>query len=109
MFGTYRTLLAIAVVATHFGGMSGLGLVAVFGFFSLSGFLMTLLVNGPYRGRPRAFLLNRFLRLYPLYWGVVSITLILLWLHDWAPIGRIRCSQLGCFLETNCIRKFVER
>ena len=25
MFGAYRTLLAIAVVATHFGGMNGLG------------------------------------------------------------------------------------
>ena len=89
MFGAYRTLLAIAVVATHFGDMDGFGLVAVFGFFSLSGFLMTLLVNGPYQGRPKAFLLNRFLRLYPLYWGVIAITLTLLWFNDWAPIGRI--------------------
>ena len=67
--GTYRTLLAIAVVATHFGGVNGFGLVAVFGFYSLSRFLMTLLVTGPYQGRRKAFLLNRFLRLYPLYWA----------------------------------------
>ena len=89
MFGAYRTLLAIIVVATHFGGMDGSGLVAVFAFFFLSGFLMTLIVNGPYQGRPRAFLINRFLRLYPLYWAVIALTLILLWFHDWAPIGRI--------------------
>jgi peptidoglycan/LPS O-acetylase OafA/YrhL len=89
VFGTYRTLLAIAVVATHFGGVKGFGLAAVFGFYSLSGFLMTLLVTGPYRGRRKAFLLNRFLRLYPLYWAVIALTLFLLWLHNWAPFGRL--------------------
>lgn len=56
MFGAYRTLLAITVVASHFGGMTGIGsIAAVFGFFSLSGFLMTLLVNGPYREGRRRF------------------------------------------------------
>ena len=99
MFGAYRTLLAITVVATHFGGMNGLGVVAVFGFFSLSGFLMTLLVNGPYQGRPKAFLLNRFLRLYPLYWGVIALTLILLWFHDWAPIDQIGVPSWPVFLR----------
>ena len=89
MFGTYRTLLAIAVVATHFGSINGFGLAAVFGFYSLSGFLMTLLVTGPYQGRRNAFLLNRFLRLYPLYWAVIALTLFLLWLHNWAPFGRL--------------------
>lgn len=89
MFGTYRTLLAIAVVTTHFGGVNGLGLAAVFGFYSLSGFLMTLLVTGPYQGNRKAFLLNRVLRLYPLYWAVLALTLFLLWLHNWVPFGRV--------------------
>ena len=87
MFGIYRTALALCVLATHFFSGRGIGAVAVFGFFGLSGFLMTLLMDGPYRGRPFAFLTNRFLRLYPLFWATVFATLLLLWLHDWLPIG----------------------
>jgi peptidoglycan/LPS O-acetylase OafA/YrhL len=45
MFGIYRTLLAAVVVFDHFGGETGAGMVAVFAFFSLSGFLTTLLMN----------------------------------------------------------------
>jgi hypothetical protein len=38
MFGSYRTALAIIVVADHFAHLQGIGPVAVFGFFTLSGF-----------------------------------------------------------------------
>jgi peptidoglycan/LPS O-acetylase OafA/YrhL len=75
VFGIYRTFLALIVVFTHFGGGSFLfGRHAVFGFFCLSGFLMTLLIDGPYKGRPDAFAANRFLRLFPLYWATIALT-----------------------------------
>jgi peptidoglycan/LPS O-acetylase OafA/YrhL len=75
MFGVYRTLLAIAVVADHYLPANGAGTVAVFSFYCLSGFLMTLLMTGAYHGRPVAFLINRVLRLYPMYLATVLITL----------------------------------
>lgn len=68
MFGTYRTILAIWVVVDHNFGLGITSSPAVAGFFCLSGFLMTHLVATPYRGRVGAFFLNRFLRIYPLYW-----------------------------------------
>jgi peptidoglycan/LPS O-acetylase OafA/YrhL len=78
MFGLLRTALAIAVVAQHFGPFESIGVMAVYGFFVLSGFLMTLLVTGPYKGRIGAFALNRFLRLYPMYWAVLAATTVVL-------------------------------
>lgn len=78
MFGTYRLALALLVLLDHFGGLRGAGFVAVYAFFCLSGFLMTVLITGTYAGRPGAFLLNRFLRLYPLYWAVFVVTMALL-------------------------------
>lgn len=68
MFGTYRTILAIWVVVDHTFGIGITSSPAVAGFFCLSGFLMTHLVTVPYRERTGAFFLNRFLRIYPLYW-----------------------------------------
>lgn len=75
MFGAYRTLLAVAVIADHYLPANGAGAIAVFGFYCLSGFLMTLLMTGVYRGRPAAFYINRVLRLYPMYLATVAITL----------------------------------
>jgi peptidoglycan/LPS O-acetylase OafA/YrhL len=76
VFGIYRTLLATAVLVDHFWSAPGAGGVAVFSFFCLSGFLMTLLMTGPYRGRPFAFYLNRVLRLYPMYLATGALTLL---------------------------------
>lgn len=78
MFGFFRTALALLVVVQHFSAIPQVGILAVFGFFVLSGFLMTLLVTGPYRGRITAFALNRFLRLYPTYWAVLFVSVIAL-------------------------------
>ncbi len=86
MFGIFRTLLAVAVVFDHFGGHQGFGAVAVFSFFCLSGFLMTLLMAGPYHGDPMRFFGNRFLRLYPLYWTTAALAVGLL-LHVRAPVA----------------------
>lgn len=78
MFGFFRTALALVVVVQHFSATPQIGILAVFGFFTLSGFLMTLLVTGPYKGRIGAFAVNRFLRLYPMYWAVLLVSVIAL-------------------------------
>ena len=83
MFGMFRVLLASTVVMDHtISSLQGIGTVAVYCFFLLSGFLMTLLMTGVYADRPGAFFLNRFLRLYPMYWGTLIVTFLL-----WATIA----------------------
>ncbi|WP_062059896.1 acyltransferase family protein [Cellvibrio sp. OA-2007] len=82
MLGAYRTLLALLVVTQHLAGAHVLGAYAVFGFYCISGYLMTTVMSQSYgysvKGVGR-YLLNRFLRIYPLYWlsAFVSIILIL--------------------------------
>lgn len=83
MFGSYRTLLALAVVACHLGGWSSSGPFAVFAFYSLSGYLMTRImaeVYGYNRIGVLRYAINRALRIFPNYWfsAALSITAILL-------------------------------
>lgn len=78
MFGVWRTFLAVCVVAQHLGRVPWIGQFAVFGFYMLSGFLMTLVLKDRYgyddRGLAR-FAGNRFLRLFPMYWAVACLFL----------------------------------
>lgn len=81
MFGTWRTLLAIEVVAFHLLFLPFIGAYAVFSFFVLSGFLMTAIVHLTYGYSTRGFvhyLGNRALRLYPDYWFAALIALALI-------------------------------
>ncbi|WP_293882171.1 acyltransferase [Sphingomonas sp.] len=84
MFGIWRTLLAIEVVAQHLLAVPLIGFYAVFSFFVLSGFLMTEIVHRTYGYNFRGFiryLTNRALRLYPSYWFAVLTSLCLIfWL-----------------------------
>lgn len=71
MLGAYRFYLAMMVLAQHAGGAWGLGGFAVYGFFVLSGYLMTYVMHNTYGFSSYGFKrysLNRFLRIYPLYW-----------------------------------------
>jgi len=83
LFGTYRTLLATLVIFLHLGGMPVIGSYAVFGFYILSGYLMTLIMQNSYGytkyGIAR-YALNRFLRIYPIYWISCIISLLLIFL-----------------------------
>lgn len=87
MFGAYRTLLALAVLFQHLAEVPLIGHFAVYGFFVLSGYLMTAIMHETYgyslRGR-MAYGINRFLRLFPLYWMICLFTigLILLFGED---------------------------
>ncbi|HEY6000295.1 MAG TPA: acyltransferase [bacterium] len=81
MFGIYRTLLALLVVTTHLYGLFFNGIYAVFGFYLLSGFLMTMIMHETYGytlpGRWR-YLVNRFLRIFPPYWAAIALTVVLI-------------------------------
>jgi peptidoglycan/LPS O-acetylase OafA/YrhL len=84
MFGTYRTFLALAVVAHHLLKIPAIGGHAVHAFFILSGFLMTTVMTKNYgysaAGTAR-FAVNRFLRLFPSYWAI--LLLIIGSIHWW--------------------------
>ena len=79
--GLVRFLLAAAVVINHTGPLYGLVMtdayMAIKVFFIISGFYMALILtekyNGP--GQTRLFYSNRFLRLFPLYWVVLFLSL----------------------------------
>src|SRR5678815_2707247 len=78
--GIYRTFLALLVVVTHLAGGFGTyaGPVAVFAFYTLSGYLITRVVQRTYSNGIAglgAFAINRFLRLYPSYWVVTLVSL----------------------------------
>ena len=81
MFGIWRTLLAIEVVAHHLLNLPVIGFYAVFSFFVLSGFLMTAIMHETYgyslAGLGR-YLSNRALRLFPNYWFAVAVSLVLI-------------------------------
>lgn len=81
MYGILRFLLAIFVVLLHVFSISTIGNHAVHCFFIMSGFLMTLIVNDKYGFTIKGFKnfwLNRLLRLYPIYWVVITLTFLLL-------------------------------
>jgi peptidoglycan/LPS O-acetylase OafA/YrhL len=81
MFGVYRTILALFVVLDHFGGVPFIGAYAVFGFFALSGYLMTYIMQRNYGYTLRGIAgygLNRFLRIYPMYWIACLVAIIVL-------------------------------
>lgn len=82
--GILRFILALAVVIAHSGPIFGFkfvgGLAAVQAFYIISGFYMTLILNEKYigiNGSYKLFISNRFLRLFPIYWTVLFLTLAL--------------------------------
>jgi peptidoglycan/LPS O-acetylase OafA/YrhL len=81
MIGSWRLLLALLVVCAHLFNPWWPGAMAVFSFYTISGFLMTLILHEQYSfsgGGLRAFWLNRFLRIYPPYYFACAVSLVLL-------------------------------
>lgn len=81
MLDVYRFVLAVLVVQGHLlaAGQPALAWQAVFSFYVLSGFLMTLVLNEVYgfgAGSFARFLANRVLRLYPAYYAVLLVTVL---------------------------------
>jgi len=83
MFGILRTILAINVVLLHIFSVPTLGNYSVSFFFVLSGFLMTFIMHETYgfdlKG-VKFFLVNRILRLYPIYLIIIIITVFIFFL-----------------------------
>jgi peptidoglycan/LPS O-acetylase OafA/YrhL len=82
--GVIRLLLALSVVLAHSKAVLGNklvgGMIAVQAFYIISGFYMSLILNEKYiekKNSYRLFISNRFLRLYPLYWVILIITLLI--------------------------------
>jgi peptidoglycan/LPS O-acetylase OafA/YrhL len=82
MLGSYRALLAILVLVSHTSmwlppwvAPLALGNVGVLSFFVLSGFVIAEAGDVFYPGMPHRFLLNRFLRIYPTYWGACFVAI----------------------------------
>jgi len=82
MLGYYRYILAMLVASSHLWTeiIWWQGIYAVFGFYVISGYLMTLVLNKSYNGVEGAwrFSLNRILRIYPVYWVCLILGLITL-------------------------------
>ena len=81
--GVIRVLLAISVILGHVGPVLGIdgvgGVIAVKAFYIISGFYMSLILNEKYVGQRnsyRLFLSNRLLRLFPIYWTILLLTLL---------------------------------
>jgi peptidoglycan/LPS O-acetylase OafA/YrhL len=79
--GIYRFLLACCVVIEHVSGnqyVSHTGMFAVFGFYVLSGYLITRVLRDMYDFDFIAFWSNRALRLFPLYVIFLTVGLLLI-------------------------------
>lgn len=82
--GILRLYLAATVVAWHGGGPTNwmpYSFVAVFCFYIISGFYMSLVISEKYSSTPNGtarFYLNRILRIYPTYLAVLLLHLVLL-------------------------------
>lgn len=92
--GIVRTLLAISVVLAHTPQHGALvsGQLAVQSFYLISGFLIAfVLTNTKSYESPKAFWLNRALRLYPAYCVVLALAavraLATWWERDTGPIA----------------------
>jgi peptidoglycan/LPS O-acetylase OafA/YrhL len=82
MFGFYRYALAFCVAISHLwaGMIGGPAAYSVWGFYCLSGYLMTLILNEKYGFSPRGlfrFAFDRALRIYPAYYVVCAAMFVL--------------------------------
>ena len=80
--GLLRFLFALSVISAHTGPILGAsfigGKMAVQAFFMLSGFYMAMVLAKKYncKGSFKLFITKRILRLYPTYWIVLIISVI---------------------------------
>ena len=91
MFGSLRTAWAIMVVVGHIFWVSDFGRFAVFGFYILSGYLMTYVMQNSYgyaHSSKIKFAKNRFLRLFPAYWLACTTTILLILLLGLSEDGK---------------------
>jgi peptidoglycan/LPS O-acetylase OafA/YrhL len=89
--GTIRTILAIIVVFAHSYGMISFGgVVAVQSFYIISGFLISYIIVEK-KAYPNLldFYVNRYLRLFPVYIVVASITLLVYFIYQYLDFFKV--------------------
>jgi peptidoglycan/LPS O-acetylase OafA/YrhL len=94
--GLLRFILALSVVTAHCGAIFGStfvgGQVAVQSFFIISGFYMSLILNEKYigvNGAYKLFITNRLIRLYPIFWVVLLLTVLGCLAIGWSTFGQV--------------------
>jgi len=104
-----RYILAIVVAQTHLWpkGQDWTGQIAVVAFYTLSGYLMTRVLNTRYGftwGGTGRFVLNRILRLWPAYFAIMALTLLALqFLPLWNFFFLIRLPTTPADIVTNAL------
>ncbi len=92
MFGLFRFVLASLVVLYHFSNRHPVGWYAVYAFYALSGYLMTLVINKKYSlsiDGILSFEFNRILRIYPPYLVVLLSSIALMRLPSFASFAPV--------------------
>jgi len=80
--GIYRFILSLLVIIFHLvGGVQPAGYSVVFGFYLISGYVITLVLNRSYSEKIGQFYLNRALRIFPVYIIILLISFILIKVH----------------------------
>jgi len=92
--GTLRLILALSVVLNHCRHIFGFnltgGALAVQAFFIISGFYMSLVLNEKYiglNGSYYLFISNRFMRLFPIYFTVLLVSIFAFTLLHCFPLA----------------------
>ena len=108
--GILRLLLAISVLLAHSSSVFGVNLVggqaAVQAFYIVSGFYMALILKEKYIGNYNSyklFITNRLLRLFPVYWAVIILVLIVGFLSYFLTDGH---KIIGLEAYSNNINNF---
>lgn len=83
--GYLRLSLIIAVIYNHLAGKTLAGPIAVYGFFVLSGYVITLVAHEIYNDGWKSklyFLANRAVRVWPTYLACLVLSLLAMWSVD---------------------------
>lgn len=77
--GIYRLLLSISVLIFHTSTLLGtIGYSAVFGFYIMSGFAISFVLDRTYRNQINSFWANRLLKIFPAY---IAVLVVSMWLY----------------------------
>lgn len=81
-------------------GFLGIGHIAVISFFVLSGYVITWVLKNKYPHNEvgiKAFFLGRFIRIYPLYWGILILFITLAFLFSGLKHGQELVPSLSAW------------
>lgn len=102
--GLLRLILALTVVIAHSQPLFKLSftgpVIAVQSFYIISGFYMALILNEKYvgPGSYRLFITNRLLRIFPVYWVVLVLTIVLFLVFE---------KAIGTGITLDLYREFI--